>query len=117
LLAGIAAPDGAGRLRNVYVHAKALLIDDCFATIGSCNVGARSFFGDTELNASFWDPHAVRALRCELLAEHLGEDTGKLDDRAAFARYRALAQENAARRERGAALQGLCFALDSKTYP
>lgn len=115
-LVGIAAPDNAGQLRNVYVHAKVALIDDCWATIGSCNLGARSFFGDTELNASFWDPVAVRALRCELLSEHIGEDTSSLDDRAAFARYRTLARENAGRRARGAALQGMCFDIDPKTY-
>ena len=116
-LAGIAAPGADGVLRNVYVHAKIALIDDCWATIGSCNIGARSFFGDTELNASFFDAKTVRALRCALLAEHLALDTAALDDRAAFAKYRQIALANAGRRKAGERLVGLAFALDPATYP
>lgn len=115
-LVGIAAPDPAGSLRNVYVHAKAALVDDAWATIGSCNVAPRSFFGDTELNVSFWSPDAVRRLRVELLREHLDVDTAALDERAAFARYREVGRENAARRARGAPLQGLAFAINPRTY-
>lgn len=116
-LAGIAAADERGNLRNIYVHAKIALIDDCWATIGSCNIGARSFFGDTELNASFYDPAVVRALRCELLREHLGVDTASLDDRAAFAKYREVALANTQRRKRGGAMSALAFALDPAAYP
>jgi phosphatidylserine/phosphatidylglycerophosphate/cardiolipin synthase-like enzyme len=116
-LAGIAAPDEQGNLRNIYVHAKIALIDDCWATIGSCNIGARSFFGDTELNASFYDPAVVRALRRDLLREHLGVDTASLDDRAAFAKYREIALANAQRRKRSEAMSALAFALDPATYP
>jgi cardiolipin synthase len=116
-LAGIAATGEDGVLRNIYVHAKIALIDDCWATIGSCNIGARSFFGDTELNASFFDPRTVRALRCELLAEHLNLDTSGLNDRAAFARYREIAVANAGRCARGEAMSALAFALDPAVYP
>jgi phosphatidylserine/phosphatidylglycerophosphate/cardiolipin synthase-like enzyme len=115
-LVGVAAPDPAGSLRNIYVHAKAALIDDAWATIGSCNVAARSFFGDTELNVSFWSPDVVRRLRVELLHEHLGIDTAELDSRTAFARYRQVARENAARRTRGEGLHGLAFAIDPRSY-
>jgi len=115
-LVGIAAPDPAGSLRNIYVHAKIALVDDAWATIGSCNVAQRSFFGDTELNVSFWAPEVVRRLRVALLQEHLALDTTELDDRAAFAHFRKLARENAARRARGDALHGLAFAIDPRTY-
>ena len=115
-LVGIAAPDPAGNLRNIYVHAKVALVDDAWATIGSCNVAPRSFFGDAELNVSFWSPDAVRAFRVALLREHLDLDTAGLDPRAAFARYRAIARDNAARRTRGEALHGLAFAIDPRTY-
>ena len=63
------------------------------ATIGSANIGNRSFFGDTELNASFWHAPTVRALRRELLLEHLGRDTRDLDARAALRLYRDVARE------------------------
>ncbi len=115
-LAGIAAPGEDGVLRNIYVHAKIALVDDAWSTIGSCNIGARSFFGDTELNASFWDPVTVRGLRCDLLSEHLGVDTSKMEDRAALALYRKTAIENAERRAKGVPMKGLAFALDPVTY-
>lgn len=116
MLAGIASQNGQGEYRNIYVHAKICLIDDHWATIGSANIGNRSFFGDTELNASIWDDDVVKALRTELLAEHLGTDTAHLDDRAALAHYRDLALANAKLREQGEPMDGLAFTLDPKTY-
>jgi phosphatidylserine/phosphatidylglycerophosphate/cardiolipin synthase-like enzyme len=117
LLAGIAAKDSAGRRRNIYVHAKVMLIDDSWATIGSCNLHWHSLNGNTEMNASFWDAVTVRALRCELFAEHLGKDTTHQDDRAALARYRQVALANARRREAGDPdWQGMVFSLHPVSY-
>jgi cardiolipin synthase len=115
-LVGIGAPDAQGQLQDIYVHAKAAVIDDAWATIGSCNIGARSFFGDTELNVTFWSPDVARQFRVDLLQEHLGSDTAHLDDRAAFALYRERAQANAVKRARGERLDGLAFAMDPRTY-
>jgi phosphatidylserine/phosphatidylglycerophosphate/cardiolipin synthase-like enzyme len=115
-LAGIATNDGARRYRDVYVHAKILLVDDAWATIGSTNVAERSFKGDTELNASFWHPPTVRALRRELLLEHLGLDTGDLDDWAALRLYREVARANRECREGGRPLSGLAFAIEASRY-
>jgi cardiolipin synthase len=116
-LVGIAGPDGNGGRTNVYVHAKLMLVDDVWATIGSCNLHGQSLYGNAEMNASFWDPRVVRALRCELLAEHLGRDTGPLDDRAALGLYRRIARANRARRDGGdMAWQGLAFSLDPVGY-
>lgn len=116
LLAGIATQHSSGGYQNVYVHAKIALIDDAWCTIGSANIGARSFYGDTELNASIWHAPTVRALRIDLLNEHLARHTGQLDDRAAFAQYREVARANAQRRLRGEKLEGMALALDPKTY-
>lgn len=116
VLAGIASIDSEGDARNIYVHAKICLIDDHWVTIGSTNIGNRSFFGDTELNASIWDETVVKALRTELLLEHLGTDTSAMDDRAALALYRDVALANAVRRETGSSMEGLAFALDPATY-
>jgi phosphatidylserine/phosphatidylglycerophosphate/cardiolipin synthase-like enzyme len=115
-LVGIAANRGEGGYQNVYVHAKIALIDDGWCTIGSANVGNRSFYGDTELNASFWHTPTVRALRRELLLEHLGRDTSRLGDRAAFRLYRQIARNNARRRGAGEPLEGLAFSLDPASY-
>jgi cardiolipin synthase len=115
-LAGIAAKHRDGR-RPVYVHDKLMLIDDYWATIGSCNIGARSFFGDTELNLSFWCRPTVVALRTELFKEHLDIDTSDMDDRQAMAMWREIAKRNALL---GLAAtepwKGLAFALDPATY-
>jgi len=103
LLAGIASPRTG---EAVYVHAKVMLIDDEWATIGSCNIASQSFFGDTELNAAIWDAGVVRKMRVDLLDEHLGIDTSGMNDVDAFARYR----------ERARAKAHNAFALDPATY-
>jgi phosphatidylserine/phosphatidylglycerophosphate/cardiolipin synthase-like enzyme len=116
-LAGIArSGEKAGEYQNSYVHAKIALIDDVWATIGSANIGNRSFYGDTELNASFWHRPTVTDLRRELLLEHLERDTSDLDDVQALRLYARIARENAERRDRGEPLEGLAFALDPRTY-
>jgi phosphatidylserine/phosphatidylglycerophosphate/cardiolipin synthase-like enzyme len=115
-LAGIAVQN-AGRRSDIYVHAKIMLIDDCWATIGSCNLHAFSLGGHTEMNAAIWDPKLTRALRCDLLAEHLGRDTSGLDDRAALALYRDIARTNRRKRDAGDFdWQGLAYDLDAAAH-
>ena len=116
-LVGIAGLDVAGARKSVYVHAKLMLIDDAWATIGSCNLHRNSLYGHSELNASFWAPETVGPLRCELLAEHLGYDTSALDDRAALRLYREVALANREKRDLGNSdWQGLAFKIDSAFY-
>ena len=116
LLAGLVAPEGESR-RSIYVHAKAMLVDDAWATVGSCNLHSNSLSGHTEMNASVWDEDVVRALRCRLLQEHLEEDTSLLNDRASLRRYREVARANALKRRDGNSdLQGLAVALEPMTY-
>jgi cardiolipin synthase len=116
LLTGIASNKAGGGHQNIYVHAKIALIDDGWCTIGSTNIGNRSFYGDSELNASFWHEETVRALRVSLLAEHLGENTSHLGDRDAMARYREVARANHPRWLAGERLSGLAIALDPAAY-
>jgi cardiolipin synthase A/B len=78
-LAGLAGIGADGERHGVYVHSKLMLIDDQWATVGSCNLHAASLFRNAEMNASWWDPVTVRQLRCQLFAEHLGEPTDGLD--------------------------------------
>jgi len=115
-LSGLATPRGNGEYQNVYVHAKVALIDDAWCTIGSANVANRSFYGDTELNASIWHAPTVRALRCSLLEEHLSHDVSTLDDVAALELFASIARENAHRRSLGEPQQGLALSLDPATY-
>jgi cardiolipin synthase len=115
-LAAIASNRPEGGYQNIYIHAKIALVDDLWCTIGSANVGNRSFYGDTELNASFWHRDTVLRLRAELLREHLGVDTTELDDVAAMQLYARIARQNTQRHRRGDKLEGLAFALDPATY-
>jgi cardiolipin synthase len=94
-----------------------MLVDDSWATIGSRNLHAHSLFGHTEMNASFYDPNVVRALRCQLLSEHLDQDTTHLDDRAALRLYQLVARENLLRRQhRCFDWQGLALELAPASY-
>jgi cardiolipin synthase len=116
-LVGLAGRDAQGILGNIYVHAKAMLIDDSFATIGSCNLHRNSLYGHSEINAAIWDPAVVHQLRCRLLDRHLGRDTAHLDDAAALRLYRQIAADNRQKRDHGNPdWQGGAFSLDPAAY-
>jgi len=115
-LAGLATQRSSGEYQNVYVHAKIGLIDDAWCTIGSANVANRSFYGDTELNASIWHGPTVRALRCRLFEEHLRHDTSPLDDVAALELFARVARENTRLRGLGEPQRSLALSLDPATY-
>ena len=88
----------------VYVHAKIGIVDDRWLTLGSANLNEHSFFNDTEMNVVTQAPELARALRLRLWSEHLGCEPGEVDgDPAAIVdeRWRPLAEEQLARRERG----------------
>ena len=71
----------------VYVHAKACIVDDQWACIGSDNTNRRSWTHDTELSAAFVDESdagSVRSLRVTLAQEHLGSASVDLSDPASF---------------------------------
>jgi phosphatidylserine/phosphatidylglycerophosphate/cardiolipin synthase-like enzyme len=116
-LAGIQGHAADGTPYGIYVHNKVMIVDDVWATVGSCNLHAFSLEGSTEMNCSFHDPDVARRLRRDLMAEHLGRDVDALDDRAAMALYRDVADANRYRLDTGAAgWQGLLFRLDAATY-
>ena len=116
-LAGIAGVNADGRRAPVYVHAKVMLVDDVWGTVGSANLHRFSLFGNGEMNAAIWDRDTIHGLRVALFQEHLALDTSALDDRAALRLFRAVATENRNRFMRGDHdWQGLAFALDPATY-
>jgi phosphatidylserine/phosphatidylglycerophosphate/cardiolipin synthase-like enzyme len=74
----------------VYVHAKACVIDDVWACVGSDNLNRRSWTHDSELSCAVLDHDGVfaRDLRLRLLREHLdlaedGSEDGSLADPSA----------------------------------
>lgn len=116
-MAGIAALGTNGRRQPIYVHAKLMLIDDAWATVGSCNLHRYSLFGNGELNVAIQDPVMVRALRSELFAEHLAVDTAEMEDVAALRLFSQIARANRQRHEqRDPYWQGLAFSLNPQTY-
>lgn len=116
LLAGIAARQGAAR-RPTYVHGKLMIVDDVWATVGSCNLHAYSLQGHSEMNAAIWDAALVRSLRVTLYAKHLGVDTAALDDLAALRLYARTARDNRLKLEKGdPAWQGNAFAFPAIRY-
>lgn len=45
------------------MHAKTLVIDDCFVTIGSTNIDFRGFEQDFEINSFIYDSYLAREQR------------------------------------------------------
>lgn len=114
---GLAGVDERGRRQHVYVHAKLMLVDDAWGTVGSANLHWHSLHGNAEMNVSFRDPEAVRALRCQLLREHLAMTTEHLTDRSALSLLAEAAQSNRDCWKTGAgAWQGNAFAIDWAKY-
>ena len=111
-LAGIVGLANDGQRKPVWVHSKLMIVDGQWGTVGSCNLHRHSLFGNSELNAAFWDRHTARALLFELLREHLDCDLSGVDDRVALRRFRAIAADNAALLKAGrTAWPGLAFTL------
>ena len=115
-LAGL-AEHHAGKRCAAYVHAKMMVIDDVWATVGSCNLHPFSLAGHTEMNASIWNAEVAQGLRRTLLDRHLGVATGSFDDRAALRLFKDVARANRRRMEAGEAdWQGFVFGLSPETY-
>ena len=100
----------------MYVHAKAAVVDDAWATIGSTNLIFTSFQGDTEMNVSFWDGDLVQGLRSRLVGEQGGFDSSGTSGVEAIDRLAEVARANAGRREGGEVLQGFACAIDPATW-
>jgi cardiolipin synthase len=111
-LAGLAGLGNDGQRKPVWVHAKLMVVDGEWGTVGSCNLHRHSLFGNSEMNAAFWDRKTARALLSELLREHLERDISGMDDIAALRLFRAIAEDNRELFNAGdPAWQGLAFSL------
>ena len=71
---------------SLMIHAKVMIIDDCFARVGSSNTSNRSMGLDSECDIAVESNEAqdcgeaVTAFRRRLLAEHLGVEVGEVAD-------------------------------------
>jgi cardiolipin synthase len=115
-LAGIASQGEAGYRYPVYVHSRLMIVDDAWATVGSCNLHRFSLFGNCELNVAFAGEPSVRQLRDALLGEHLDLDTTGMDGVSALRLLRQRALANARRPGDDPGWQGLVSWLDPATH-
>jgi phosphatidylserine/phosphatidylglycerophosphate/cardiolipin synthase-like enzyme len=81
---------------DIYVHAKLMIVDDCYVIIGSANLNNRSFTNDSELAVAIVDADTIpstmngsteticafaKNLRLKLWQEHLGvNNTNDIED-------------------------------------
>lgn len=68
--------------QEVYIHAKLMIIDDTFMTLGSANINTRSMQVDSELNIAHHRPEITAPLRAQQWAKYTGgqvADGMKLD--------------------------------------
>ncbi|HEY7551073.1 MAG TPA: phospholipase D-like domain-containing protein, partial [Hyphomicrobiaceae bacterium] len=82
------------------VHAKFMLADDSFMTIGSANASVRSFEMDSELNVTIGEPAVTRDFRQRLWAHNLGKPRAIVNawtEARFFAEWDAVARANSAR--------------------
>jgi PLD-like domain len=73
-IATLVAPDTPAGLdwQEVYIHAKLMLIDDAFMTMGSANINTRSMQTDSELNIAHHRPEITKPLRDQQWAKYTG---------------------------------------------
>ncbi|WP_090141580.1 phospholipase D-like domain-containing protein [Limnohabitans sp. DM1] len=68
LVCNMVAPNQSGNkalgvARDIYIHSKLLMVDDCFMTLGSANLNLRSMSADSEINVATDSIAHTRALR------------------------------------------------------
>ncbi len=107
LICKMITPNLSGKLpqvvaRDVYIHSKLLLIDDCFMTLGSANLNLRSMAADSEINLATDSIAHVRDLRQRVWAmqtgglHHGGAGTPTAAEmKKLFEHWQKLAQDNA----------------------
>ncbi|MDB0544564.1 phospholipase D-like domain-containing protein, partial [Ralstonia solanacearum] len=92
----LVAPDSPpGKWDYVYVHAKLMIVDDVFMTLGSANVNTRSMQVDSELNICHEHSGVTAPLRKRLWNIHT-KGMGAQDDIArAFEQWGKIIGQNA----------------------
>jgi len=79
---------------DVYVHAKLMIVNDTFMTLGSANINTRSMETDSELNIAHFEPRITRPLRQRLWGIHTGGIGAQDDPAEAFDSWREIIKKN-----------------------
>jgi phosphatidylserine/phosphatidylglycerophosphate/cardiolipin synthase-like enzyme len=101
-IATLVAPDTpAGQpWPEVYIHAKLMLIDDAFMTLGSANINTRSMQADSEMNIAHHRPEITRPLREQQWAKYTnGMVTAGMSFYKAFGVWQDLMNKNSANKK------------------
>ena len=87
---------------EVYIHAKMMMVNDAFLTIGSANINTRSMEVDTELNITLARPEITGPLRQKLWQMHTGKPSPAILNaqslKATNESWRDLMKQNAKRK-------------------
>lgn len=97
-IATLVAPDtpAGEEWPEVYIHAKLMLIDDAFMTLGSANINTRSMQTDSELNIAHHVPAITRPLREQQWAKYTaGRVTGGMSFFKTFGVWQKIMNDNA----------------------
>jgi len=62
------------RYREVYIHSKLMLIDDCYVTLGSANLNVRSMVADSEINIASAEYEFAKSIRQRVWSNLAGAD-------------------------------------------
>ncbi|MDR6475514.1 phosphatidylserine/phosphatidylglycerophosphate/cardiolipin synthase-like enzyme [Burkholderia sp. OAS925] len=119
----LVAPDSPpGKWDYVYVHAKLMVVDDVFMTLGSANVNIRSMEADSELNICHENMAVTQPLRRRLWNLHTkGFKDGASDSPdAAFKAWTYIVNQNARNQKSGlapiASLVGFMRTSSDRSY-
>lgn len=65
---------GLGASRDIYIHSKLMMADDCYMTAGSANLNLRSMAADSEINLATDHIPTIRAFRKRVWGMQTGGD-------------------------------------------
>ena len=95
------------------MHAKVMIVDDKWITIGSANMDNDGFKNSTEVDLGITSPILAQQLRVKLWSEHLTEEDDSSNNRVdlnsfdeGFDAWKALASDNGTRILRGERIRG-----------
>ncbi|GHD59588.1 phospholipase D-like domain-containing protein [Jeongeupia chitinilytica] len=92
----LVAPDSpAGNWLETYIHAKLMIVNDAFTTIGSANINTRSMEVDSEMNVLLDRPEVATPLRKKLWGMHSNRRSGGDNFKDEFKVWAELIKENA----------------------
>ncbi len=109
--------DGQLRYQPIHVHAKVMIVDNEWFTVGSANLNERSIRSESEANVAIEDGTLATELRCRLMAEHLGlrpDDERLADLRRCAALWHGRTRRNAEARARGQLAEGHAHPFEQK---